>query len=184
MTRAAVDRLVPLFECVPHFYIEDAWISGYLADFRNVRRRSLPGHYITLADRDFASVRSSESARPALSALLAALTNSDDAPRAHAVAAQLSSQLGLSSEWVAEQLAARALHVNCAHLKTSGRELRCLWKRGVTSEQLYVDFLLHTTRAAPKSFQLLVQRHAKRSLGRFAASSDTRRERARFGCLN
>ena len=31
LTRAAVDRLVPIFECVPHYYIEDAWITGFLA---------------------------------------------------------------------------------------------------------------------------------------------------------
>lgn len=171
-----------MFECVPHYYIEDAWITGFLADYRNVSRRWLPGHYITIDDRGFAEVRTTDATRPVLAALLRALTKSaGEVPESSALALQ---RLGLSGEWVAEQLAARALHVNGAHLKTSARELRCLWQRGATAEQLYLDFLEFAAKTAPKAFQLLVERHAERALERFpeAAESTKRRELVRFGC--
>ena len=52
-----------------------------------------------------------------------------------------SHQFNLSPKWLIAQVAARSLNVNGVHLKIKARELLCLWQNGITTEQLYFDFL-------------------------------------------
>ena len=92
--------------------------------------------------------------------------------------------LVVSNEWFKQQIALRALHVNSVHLKMTPHELRCLWKNGITSEQLYIDFMLNGMMQSSETFQYLLQKHAERILPSIPVSIDELKDRARFRCFN
>lgn len=204
LTRAALKRLVPLFKCLPHFEPEDTWITGFLCDYRNVSRLWLPGSYIYFKEPDYVLARTLDYNRPILENLLFTFTNlpifenllsaftnhTNNTINLETIKfisqkfKKNSPQLIVSAEWFRKQITSRALYVNNAHLKLSPRELHCLWKKGITSEQLYIDFLLYSTKKAPASFYKLLQDHAERILHSYPVLKNERKMRARFRCSN
>ena len=94
-------------------------------------------------------------------------------------------QFSAPNEWSAQQVAARALYsyiqVNGAHLKVNARELRCLWKKGITNEQMYIDNLMYeySSHMRSRSFNLLNQQYANRIM----PSASVQKARVRFKCL-
>ena len=188
MTRAALDRLVPLFQCLPHFEIEDTWITGFLCDYQNISRRWLPGSYNIIDDQGFAFGRSLDSSRPTLEILLNAFNTESANIAQHMIKSQhpenYSHPFIASNEWFGQQIALKALHVNSVHMKMTPHELRCLWKNGITSEQLYIDFVLNGMKQSSETFQALLQKHAERILPSIPVSINELKDRARFLCFN
>lgn len=188
LTRVALERLVPLFECLPHYQPEDTWITGFLCDYQNISRHWLPGTYFFFNDGGLSYGRTVDYNRPTLEKLLTAFndhTNTVQSMKFNVQNPQNHSlQFVASNDWFEQQIVSRSLHVNSVHLKLSAQELRCLWKRGITSEQLYIDYLLHSTWKSSKTFHKLLLSHAERILPRIPVSKNERISRARFRCLN
>ena len=191
LTRAALERLVPLFKCLPHFQPEDTWITGYLSDYLNVSRRWLPGTYSFFNDGQLSFARTLDYNRPALEKLLIVFSKFKNQHNStlQTIKAQMqviknfSHYFAASDEWFEQQITSRPLHVNSVHLKLKAREIVCLWKKGITSEQLYIDFLLHNTWKSSKTFHDVLQRHAEHILPPIPVSKNQRRDLARFQCL-
>ena len=191
LTRAALERLVPIFKCLPHFQPEDTWITGYLCDYLNVSRRWLPGTYSFFNDGQYSFARTLDYNRPTLEKLLIAFSKfNNHNSTVQTIKSQvqaiknLSHHFAASDEWFEQQIASRALHMNSAHVKLTSREIVCLWKTGITSEQLYIDFLLHKAWKSSKTFLNVLQSHAKHILPPTPVSQKQRLDRARFQCLD
>ena len=190
LTRAALDRLIPLFQCLPHFEAEDTWITGFLCDYQNISRRWLPGSYNILSDESFRFGHSLDFSRPTLEILLGAFNNKTANISLHMIKSiaqnpeNRSHPFVASNEWFEQQISQRALHVNSVHMKMTPHELRCLWKNGITSEQLYIDFMINGMKQFSETFQDLLQKHAERILPSIPVSIDELKDRARFRCIN
>ena len=170
-----------------HYTAEDVWISGYLSDYTNVSRRWLPGSYSTLRKSDFVGWKTKDYILPILEQILFAIANKSYNQRNNMTrlirpeSPDQFSATTLHTEWFSQQVAASALYINGAHLKISARELRCLWKKGITIEQLYIDNLMYeySSNRRSRSFNQLIQQYANRIM----PSAPVPKARVRFKCL-
>ena len=165
-------------------------------DNLNVSRRWLPGTYSFFNDGQYSFARTLDYNRPTLEKLLFAFSKfNNHNSTVRTIKSQIQDIKNLSRHFEAsddllleplfeQQIASRALHVNSAHVKLTAREIVCLWKTGITSEQLYIDFLLHKAWNSSKTFLDVLQCHAKHILPPTPVSQKQRLDRARFQCLD
>lgn len=165
VTRPALECIVPLFECLKHFQPEDVWITGYLSDYCNVSRKYLPGSYHPFVNWELKKVNSKEYDREILIKVLSNIYDNNNLSNIRGQIPNNNNKYCYASKvWFDEQLATRSLHVNGVHKSLNANELRSLWRRGITSEQLYIDSLLHTKSKLEKNFLQLLELHANRVL--------------------
>lgn len=164
MTRVAVDSLTPTFECVPHFQPEDTWITGFLSDYRNVSRRWLPGSYHPFFNWDLPRAGGKDYSREILNHLLSQFYNINQTQNISKKQFNHYPSFFASTEWFEEQITTRSLHINGIHKYFNANELRSLWRRGITIEQLYIDNILHATYKLDSSLLRLIHLHAEHVL--------------------